>query len=412
MQPSIIFDHVSKKFSRSYVSDSLRDTLLTPFKKLFGMNGKGADKENKEFWALEDVSFEVKPGEVLGIIGSNGSGKTTTLKLLSRILRPDGGQIMVNGRIGALIELGAGFNPDLTGKENIFLNAAILGMKREEILKKYDEIVEFAELEGFMDTPVKWYSSGMYARLGFAVAAHTDPQVLLVDEVLSVGDFVFQRKCFDKMLSFKQEGVTILFVSHNMQAVTTLCDRVVLLEKGNKIVDGSTADIVSYYLENTGPLSKLESGNTISLEKGVVYDEHYKQCKVFKSGEKSFVEVCINFEDDFSNIYATVFVQRSDGFFVFGVESNRFTGQLFSVKKGQQISLKVQLTLNLAPGEYRVGTSVCDTTDPSNHSGVFTEVLSNIIVEEGRVGCCGIAYLEPLLIEENVKFKDADILPE
>jgi lipopolysaccharide transport system ATP-binding protein len=403
MQPSIIFDHVSKKFSRSYVSDSLRDTLLTPFKKLFGMNGNESDKENKEFWALEDVSFKVKPGEVLGIIGSNGSGKTTTLKLLSRILRPDGGQIMVNGRIGALIELGAGFNPDLTGRENIFLNAAILGMKREEILKKYDEIVEFAELEGFMDTPVKWYSSGMFARLGFAVAAHTDPQVLLVDEVLSVGDFVFQRKCFDKMLSFKQEGVTILFVSHNMQAVTTLCDRVVLLEKGNKIVDGSTSDIVSYYLENTGSLLKLESGNTISLEKGVVYNEHDIQSNVFKSGEKSFVEVCINFEDDFSNLYVTIFVQRNDGFFVFGVESNRFTGQLFSVKKGQKILLKVQLTLNLAPGEYRVGTSVFDTTDASNHKAIFREVLANIIVEEEEIGCCGIAYLEPVMIEGNVR---------
>jgi lipopolysaccharide transport system ATP-binding protein len=402
MQPSIIFDHVSKKFSRTYVSDSLRDTLTAPFKKLLGMNRKGADKENKEFWALEDVSFEVKPGEVLGIIGSNGSGKTTTLKLLSRILRPDGGQIMVNGRIGALIELGAGFNPDLTGKENIFLNAAILGMKREEILKKYDEIVDFAELEGFMDTPVKWYSSGMYARLGFAVAAHTDPQVLLVDEVLSVGDFVFQRKCFDKMLSFKREGVTILFVSHNMQAVTTLCDRVVLLEKGNKIVDGSTADIVSYYLENTGPLSKLESGNTISLEKGTVYNDHDIQSKVFKSGEKCFTEVCINFEDNFSNIYVTIFVQRSDGFFVFGVESTRFTGQLFSVKKGQRILLKLQLTLNLAPKEYRVGTSVFDTTDPSNHKVIFTEIFANIIVEEA-IGCCGIAYLEPVLIEENVQ---------
>ena len=402
MEPSIIFDHVSKKFSRTYVSDSLRDTLTAPFKKLIGMNGKGADKENKEFWALEDVSFEVKPGEVLGIIGSNGSGKTTTLKLLSRILRPDGGQIMVNGRIGALIELGAGFNPDLTGKENIFLNAAILGMKREEILKKYDEIVDFAELEGFMDTPVKWYSSGMYARLGFAVAAHTDPQVLLVDEVLSVGDFVFQRKCFDKMLSFKREGVTILFVSHNMQAVTTLCDRVVLLEKGNKIIDGSTSDIVSYYLENTGPLSKLESGNTIVLEKGVVYNEHDIQSKVFRSGEKSFIEVCINFEDNFSNIYLTIFVQRSDGFFVFGIESNRFTGQLFSVKKGQKILLKLQLTLNLAPKEYRVGTSVFDTTDLTNHKVIFTEIFANIIVEEA-IGCCGIAYLEPVLIEGNVR---------
>jgi hypothetical protein len=174
------------------------------------------------------------------------------------------------------------------------------------------------------------------------------------------------------------------------------------LEKGNKIVDGSTADIVSYYLENTGPLSKVESGNTISLEKGVVYNEHDIQSKVFKSGEKSFVEVCINCEDNFLNIYVAIFVQRNDGFFVFGVESNRFTGQLFSVKKGQKILLKVRLTLNLAPGEYRVGMSVFDTTDPSRHKAIFTEVLANIIVEEKGVGCCGIAYLEPVLIDEDV----------
>jgi len=269
MQPSIIFDHVSKKFSRSYVSDSLRDTLLTPFKKLLGMNGNKSDKENKEFWALKDVNFEVKPGEALGIIGPNGSGKTTTLKLLSRILRPDGGRIVVHGRIGALIELSAGINPEFNGRENVYLNATILGMRRQEIERKYDEIVEFAELQEFMETPVKWYSSGMLARLAFSVAVHIDPEVLLVDEILSVGDIGFQRKCFDMMRSFKDRGTTIVFVSHNLQAVTSLCDRVILLSKGAVDREGLAQNVIRDYLNTITQITHdSNEDNFISLKKG------------------------------------------------------------------------------------------------------------------------------------------------
>ena len=245
MKPTIIFDHVSKKFSRSYTSDSLRDALTKPFKIFLGKERNNPNKENKEFWALKDVNFEVKPGEALGIIGHNGSGKTTTLKLLSRILRPNGGRIVVQGRVGALIELTAGFNPDLTGRENVFLNATILGMSQNEIQKKYNEIVGFAELQEFMDTPVKWYSTGMLARLGFSVAVHTNPDVLIVDEVLSVGDVGFQRKCFDMMKSYKARGITIVFVSHNLQAVTSLCDRVILLSKGTVNCEGVPEDVIS-----------------------------------------------------------------------------------------------------------------------------------------------------------------------
>ena len=231
--PAVQFEKVSKRFRRDYSADSLRDSLLAPFRKLVGGSGNGSTADEKAFWALKDVDFQVHPGEALGIIGPNGSGKSTTLKLLSRILRPDSGRIRVRGRVGALIELGAGFNPDLSGRENVFLNASILGMTRGGIEKKFDQIVEFAELADFMDMPVKWYSSGMFARLGFSVAVHTEPQVLLVDEVLSVGDVGFQRRCFDKMMEFKSRTDTgIVFVSHNMNAVATLCDRVLLLDKG------------------------------------------------------------------------------------------------------------------------------------------------------------------------------------
>jgi lipopolysaccharide transport system ATP-binding protein len=187
----------------------------------------------KEFWAVKDVSFQLKYGEAIGIIGPNGAGKTTILKLLSGILLPTKGTYKVNGRISALIEVGAGFHPDLTGKENIFLNGAILGMTREQINKKYEAIVEFSELAEFIDTPVKRYSSGMYARLGFSVAAHVDPQILLIDEVLSVGDISFQQKCLNKMQEIIINGTTIIFISHNIPAVIKLCPKTILLDRGS-----------------------------------------------------------------------------------------------------------------------------------------------------------------------------------
>src|SRR5215207_8863597 len=191
--------------------------------------------EIEEFWALKDLSFDVKEGEVLGIIGSNGAGKSTLLKILSRITEPSRGRVRVKGRVASLLEVGTGFHPELTGRENIFLNGAVLGMKRAEIQKKFDEIVAFAETEKFIDTPVKRYSSGMYVRLAFAVAAHLEPEILVVDEVLAVGDAAFQKKCFNKMGSVADQGRTILFVSHNMTAVRKLCTRGVLMERGRLV---------------------------------------------------------------------------------------------------------------------------------------------------------------------------------
>ena len=206
-------------------------------------------------WALKDVSFEVQEGEVLGIIGRNGAGKTTLLKILSRVTEPTEGEVRIRGGVGSLLEVGTGFHPELTGRENIFLNGAILGIRKEEIKKKFDEIVDFAEIEKFLDTPVKRYSSGMYVRLAFAVAAHLEPEILIVDEVLAVGDAQFQKKCLGKMEEVGKEGRTVLLVSHNMPSVVNLCQRVILLNAGEIKDSGRATDVVQQYIEMTGSIS-------------------------------------------------------------------------------------------------------------------------------------------------------------
>lgn len=236
---------------------TLRDTLAHAFTAPFRRVGKllqgqatGAAELDETIWALRDVSFEVKEGEVVGIIGRNGAGKSTLLKVLSRITEPTEGYAEIHGRVGSLLEVGTGFHDELTGRENIYLNGAILGMKRTEIDRKFDEIVDFAEVEKFIDTPVKHYSSGMYLRLAFAVAAHLEPEILLVDEVLAVGDARFQQKCLSKMEGIGQQGRTVLFVSHNMPAVTRLCERTVLLDGGRLLMDGPSHEVVGAYLSS------------------------------------------------------------------------------------------------------------------------------------------------------------------
>jgi len=250
---------------------ALRDSLADGLGKLwqccytkFRQAGKqlydqatSAAELDKTIWALKDLSFEVKQGEVLGIIGRNGAGKSTLLKLLSRITEPTAGFAEIHGRVGALLEVGTGFHAELTGRENIYLNAAILGMKRVEIGRKFDEIVAFAEVEEFIDTPVKYYSSGMYLRLAFAVAAHLEPEILIVDEVLAVGDAVFQKKCLGKMENITKEGRTVLFVSHSMTAVQALCDRVLWLDTGTLIDEGQTQEVVQHYLQSAASMKSI-----------------------------------------------------------------------------------------------------------------------------------------------------------
>ncbi len=230
---------------------TLRDSLSGLGAKVFGFFSSNGQKDHEQtlFWALKDVSFEVKQGEVIGVIGRNGAGKTTLLKILSRITEPTEGRVEIHGRIASLLEVGTGFHPELTGRENIYLNGAILGMKKAEIERKFDEIVAFAEVDKFIDTPVKYYSSGMYVRLAFAVAAHLEPDILLVDEVLAVGDANFQKKCLGKMGEVARQGRTVLFVSHNMEAVQRLCPRALLLNEGSVIMDGPSEKTVEEYLE-------------------------------------------------------------------------------------------------------------------------------------------------------------------
>ena len=236
---------------------ALRDTLTwaaaAPFRALSRLvSGQSPFRrpEREEFWALTDVGFEIAQGEVVGLIGRNGAGKSTLLKILSRIVEPTTGRASFRGRVGSLLEVGTGFHPELTGRENIYLNGAILGMGRREVQRKFDEIVGFAEVEQFIDTPVKQYSSGMYMRLAFAVAAQLEPEILLVDEVLAVGDSSFQKKCIGKMGEVGREGRTVVFVSHSMTAITRLCPRVILLDRGRVIADGPAAEVTAAYLQS------------------------------------------------------------------------------------------------------------------------------------------------------------------
>ncbi len=225
----------------------LTSALAKGFRRLVGRTEGQADPEHA-VWALRDVSFEIKRGEVFGVIGANGSGKSTLLKILSRVTTPTKGRALIHGRFCGLLEVGTGFHPELTGRDNVYLSGAILGMKRDEITRKFDEIVAFAEVERFIDTPVKHYSSGMYVRLGFSVLAHMDPDILIVDEVLAVGDVRFQKKCMSKMEDVGQHGRTVILVSHDMSAITRLCERAILLNKGEVVQQGSAHDIVNQYL--------------------------------------------------------------------------------------------------------------------------------------------------------------------
>ena len=247
--PIISIRGIGKRFvlGESAGHDTLRDHLAAGLRSIVGR--KKAARPATEHWALRNVSFDVNEGEVVGIIGRNGAGKSTLLKILSQISEPTEGEIRLRGRMASLLEVGTGFHPELTGRENIFLNGAILGMTQTEIRHKFDEIIAFAGVEKFLDTPVKRYSSGMYVRLAFAVAAHLEPEILVVDEVLAVGDASFQKKCMGKIGSLAQHGRTVLFVSHNMAAIRQLCQRAVLLETGNLVMDGPSGEVTERYLQ-------------------------------------------------------------------------------------------------------------------------------------------------------------------
>jgi lipopolysaccharide transport system ATP-binding protein len=249
---AIKVENLSKRYqlgARVAREQTLRDALIETARRVNPFAGNGAHRQSKdELWALDQVSFQLQPGEVAGVIGRNGAGKSTLLKILSRITEPTTGRVEIYGRVGSLLEVGAGFHPELSGRENIYLNGAVLGMRRAEIAQRFDEIVAFAEVERFIDTPVKRYSSGMYLRLAFAVAAHLEPEILVVDEVLAVGDAAFQQKCLNKMGAVARQGRTVLFVSHNLAAVRHLCQRGITLSAGKVVFDGPAEEAVRNYL--------------------------------------------------------------------------------------------------------------------------------------------------------------------
>jgi lipopolysaccharide transport system ATP-binding protein len=253
MKPIIKAENLSKRYrigTRGAYYTTLRETLAKAIRAPLKPSWRDRHSKDETVWALKDVSFEVQQGEAVGIIGPNGSGKSTLLKVLSQITEPTSGRVELRGRVGSLLEVGTGFHPELTGRENIYLNGAILGMGRTEIARKFDEIIAFSEVEKFVDTPVKYYSSGMYVRLAFSVAAHLEPEILMVDEVLAVGDAHFKKKCLNKIQDVGQQGRTVLFVSHDMSAITRLCSRAILLNSGKVLQDGLSDQVVGAYLSS------------------------------------------------------------------------------------------------------------------------------------------------------------------
>lgn len=348
------FDHVWKKFKKGEIYDSLRDLIPALARLLISTNHRNQLRE-REFWAVKDVSFQVKRGEAFGIVGPNGAGKSTILKLLSGILRPSLGTAHIKGRLSALIEVGAGFHPDLTGKENVYLNGAILGMKKDEIDQKLDQIVEFAGLKDFIDTPVKRYSSGMYARLGFAVAAHVDPEVLLVDEVLSVGDFPFQNKCIRKMKDTVASGTTVVYISHNLPSVIDLCPQAILLGDGQVQRRGAAADVCRFYYRAYAEANRAESSiqlNTIQLA-----SIDGPPCHTFKAADWAVLRIRATSGEDVSGVRMGFFIKRKDGLILFDTSSQNGAEKFYSFTQGQPREVELAFRVNLPTGTYYLGVN-------------------------------------------------------
>jgi homopolymeric O-antigen transport system ATP-binding protein len=345
-------DHLWKKFRRGEIYDSLRDLVPALVKRRLSP-GATAALRAQEFWALRDVSFQVMRGQAFGIVGHNGAGKSTLLKHLSGIIKPTQGTLSVKGRLSALIEVGAGFHPDLTGRENIFLYGTILGMSREEIRRKFDAIVEFSGLEEFIDTPVKRYSSGMFARLGFSVSAHVEPDVLIIDEVLSVGDFLFQRKSLQRMKEILATGATVLFVSHNLRAMTDLCSRGLLLEHGKVALDGTAAEVARAYL------ARATGGQDDQSQKEVYVSSVRmtggKSDLQFESQQKAVVEVAITANKAVEKVAIVLHMLDDDDYEVFNTSTQRLGTPPFDLKAGETKHVTVELTMHLVPGTYHLG---------------------------------------------------------
>jgi len=342
-------EHVYKKFRKGEIFNSLRDLIPALTGRMFRQQ-QLSESDRREFWALQDISFEVKRAEAFGIIGPNGAGKSTMLKLLSRVMKPTRGSMYVNGRVSALIELAAGFHPDLTGRENIYLYGTILGMSRQEIDANFAQIVEFSGLAEFIDTPVKRYSSGMYARLGFSVAAHVYPEVLLVDEVLSVGDYAFQRKCVERMKEVIRSGATVLFVSHNLRTVAALCHRCLLLQRGRAVMSGPAEEVISVYLKGSQSTQMEDTGSKLVAISKVRVRNELGECARFQSGEKAWIDVELRARTRCSKLSLTLYITNDQLQNVFDTSTERLGYGNFALEEGETYTCTFELRVNMANG--------------------------------------------------------------
>jgi lipopolysaccharide transport system ATP-binding protein len=362
MKPAIEIRGLYKKFRRGESHDSLRDLLPAMSKRLLKSFSHEKDLGQEEFWALRDINASIGRGETVGIIGYNGAGKSTLLKHITGVLTPSRGEMKLFGRVSALIEVGAGFHPDLTGRENVFLNGVILGMTIAEVRRKFDEIVAFSELEEFIDTPVKRYSSGMFARLGFSVAAHLDPEILLIDEVLSVGDYTFQQKGLAKMRAVAEGGATVVFVSHNMRSVRDLCGRCLMLDKGALLLDGPTNEVVSKYLSRA-PQLEHQDGSVIETLALAVKDESGNTGS-FLAGSQARIEGSFRAREPLQSTDLRFIVRDAANtpVSVFSL-SQLESGGLIDLKAGETFNFSLRIVMNLVQGPYTISIAVKRAAD-------------------------------------------------
>jgi len=356
MKP-IRFENVSKAYYLRGRNPTLSETLGSISSSL----RLGKKYKRPQVWALRNVSFTVERGEVLGIIGPNGAGKTTILRLLAGVTSSTSGRVQTHGRVAPLIALGAGFHPELTGRENINLNGIILGMTRREIERKFDAIVQFAELTEFLDMPVKRYSSGMYARLGFATAIYTDPDILLVDEVLAVGDWAFQDKCMNRMLDFKRGGAAIVFVSHNLEMVRRICDRVILLHKGDMKIDGNPGDAIAGYFASLADtiIDRNADGKRVAEIQSVeLYNAEGLIATTFRAGDSALARMQVRFVETVQFPEFGFFIRLPDSLLVMSTGSRDLGVQLDTCRAGDVWEVDFPFQVNLLNGVYHLGAEV------------------------------------------------------
>ncbi len=396
------FDGVGKRYARGRRRGSLRDAIPALAARV-ARRSPATPEDARDFWALRDVSFEVRHGEALGIIGHNGAGKSTILKLLAGVTAPTRGHAGVNGRFAALIELGAGFHPDLTGRENVYLNGSILGLKRSELDRKMESIVDFANLEKFIDTPVKHYSSGMHARLGFAVAAHVEPDVLLIDEVLSTGDFTFQQKCMKRMDEFRQAGVAIVFVTHNLNAMAALCSTAILMKAGEVAARGTPMDVIDAYTrvehtvvsdEEASEITELELGRVtrhLEIVGADVRDAQGRPSLSFSTGDSATAEVRLRANRPIAEPIVGMTLRNAAGVTVYETNSAFQKVSLGNLSMGEEMVVSFPLTLHLCEATYTLTAGAAPSEGRVLHD--WRENLLSFTIYSDQRGT-GVADLE------------------